>query len=322
MIKYPESTLFGEDVARKGGVYGVTRGLHKRAGGARVYDTLLDEQTIIGLGIGAGQVGCIAIPEIQYLAYLHTAEDQLRGEAATLQFFSQAQYRNPMVLRIAGYAYQAGFGGHFHNDNSIAVFRDIPGLIIASPSCGADAAAMLRTCVAAARVDGNISVFLEPIALYNTRDLLEEGDNLLLSDYDPQQPHIPLGRAKTYGDGEDLTIITFANGVRMSRRVVARLEEELGVGCRVVDMRWISPMPIEDMLREVQATRRRLVVDETRRSGGVSEGVFAALLDRGFCGRMARVAAEDSLIPLGPAADHVLVSERSIERAARELLAS
>jgi 2-oxoisovalerate dehydrogenase E1 component len=75
------------------------------------------------------------VPEIQYLAYLHNAEDQLRGEAATLQFFSNGQYRNPMVVRIAGYGYQKGFGGHFHNDNAVGVLRDVPGLVIASPRC-------------------------------------------------------------------------------------------------------------------------------------------------------------------------------------------
>lgn len=319
LAKYSEVAIFGEDVARKGGVYGVTRGLLKLAGGVRVYDTLLDEQTILGLAIGAAQVGCIPIPEIQYLAYLHTAEDQLRGEAASLQFFSQAQFQNPMVVRIAGYAYQAGFGGHFHNDNSIALFRDIPGLIIASPSNGPDAAAMMRTCVAAARVDGVVSVFLEPIALYHTRDLHEDGDGLYAAPYDPVGEHIPLGVGKTYGDGEDLTIISFANGVRMSRRVAKRLEAR-GIRTRVLDMRWIAPMPTEDLLREAMATGRVLVVDETRRSGGVSEGVFAALIDHGFSGPMARVAAQDTFIPLGPAADLVLVTEADIEAAALDLV--
>ena len=319
LAKYPEVAIFGEDVARKGGVYGVTRGLLKLAGGVRVYDTLLDEQTILGLAIGAAQVGCIPIPEIQYLAYLHTAEDQLRGEAASLQFFSQAQFQNPMVVRIAGYAYQAGFGGHFHNDNSIALFRDIPGLIIASPSNGPDAASMMRTCVASARVDGSVSVFLEPIALYHTRDLHDEGDGLYAAPYDPVGEHIPLGVGRTYGDGQDLTIISFANGVRMSRRVSKRLEAR-GVRARVLDMRWISPMPTEDLLREAMATGRVLVVDETRRSGGVSEGVFAALIDHGFSGPMARVAAQDTFIPLGPAADLVLVTEAEIEAAALDLV--
>lgn len=320
LVKYPEVAMFGEDVAKKGGVYGVTRGLLKRAGGVRVYDTLLDEQTILGLAIGAAQVGCIPIPEIQYLAYLHTAEDQLRGEAASLQFFSQAQFRNPMVVRIAGYAYQAGFGGHFHNDNSIALFRDIPGLIIASPSNGPDAAAMMRTCIASARVDGSVSVFLEPIALYHTRDLHEEGDGLYAAPYDPNGAEVPLGVGQTYGDGADLTLVSFANGVRMSRRVMRRLEAQ-GIRARVLDLRWIAPLPAEDLLREAAATGRVLVVDETRRSGGVSEGVFAALIDMGFKGAMSRVAAEDTFIPLGPAADLVLVTEDDIEAAALELMA-
>ena len=121
-----------------------------RFGAGRVFDTLLDEQSILGLGLGAGVSGLLPVPEIQYLAYLHNAEDQLRGEAASLQFFSSGQFRNPMVVRVAGLAYQKGFGGHFHNDNAVGVLRDIPGLVVAVPARGDDAAAMLRTCLAAA----------------------------------------------------------------------------------------------------------------------------------------------------------------------------
>ncbi len=132
----PRLLVFGEDVAVKGGVYGVTRGLQRKAGAGRVFDTLLDEQSILGLGLGAGVSGLLPIPEIQYLAYLHNAEDQLRGEAASLAFFSNGQFTNPLVVRIAGYGYQQGFGGHFHNDNAVAVLRDIPGLVIASPGPG------------------------------------------------------------------------------------------------------------------------------------------------------------------------------------------
>ena len=129
--------VFGEDVADKGGVYGATRGLARRFGAGRVFDTLLDEQAILGLALGAGLAGLLPVPEIQYLAYLHNAEDQLRGEAATLPFFSQGAYRNPMVVRVAGLGYQKGFGGHFHNDNALAVLRDIPGLVVACPARGA-----------------------------------------------------------------------------------------------------------------------------------------------------------------------------------------
>jgi 2-oxoisovalerate dehydrogenase E1 component len=303
-------------------VYGVTRGLQKAYGPARVFDTLLDEQSILGLALGAGVSGLLPIPEIQYLAYLHNAEDQLRGEAASLKFFSQEQYTNPMVLRIAGYGYQKGFGGHFHNDDAIGVLRDIPGIVIASPSRPDDAAAMLRTCVAAAEVDGRVCAFLEPIALYHTRDLHGEGDEGWLSEYaapqDWARSHVALGRGRTHGDGSDLTISTFGNGLLMSLRVAARLAEA-GVHCRVLDLRWLAPLPLEDILRESFATGRVLVVDETRQTGGVSEAVLSALVRHGYDGAVSCVAGADSFVPLGDAANLVLVSEDEIEQAALEL---
>jgi 2-oxoisovalerate dehydrogenase E1 component len=322
----PGMLVFGEDVARKGGVYGVTKRLHERFGGDRVFDTLLDETTILGLALGAGLAGLLPVPEIQYLAYLHNAEDQLRGEAATMSFFSSGAYRNPMVVRVAGLAYQQSFGGHFHNDNSVAVLRDIPGLVLAVPARPADAAPMLRSCLASAAADGSVCVFLEPIALYHTRDLYQPGDNEWLAPYaDPAQwagGHVPIGRARTYpiGNAGDLTILTYGNGLRMSLRVAAQLAAE-GVGSRVVDLRWLSPLPTGDIVREAAATGRVLIVDETRRSGGVGEGILAALVDGGFVGAARRIASADSLIPLGPAAQHVLVGEDAITQGAHALLA-
>jgi 2-oxoisovalerate dehydrogenase E1 component len=323
LAAYPGLLVFGEDVGRKGGVYGVTRGLARRFGVGRVFDSLLDEQAILGLGLGAGLSGLLPVPEIQYLAYLHNAEDQLRGEAASLQFFSAGQYRNPMVVRVAGLAYQKGFGGHFHNDNAVGVLRDIPGLVIAVPARAKDAAPMLRTCLAAAHVDGTVSVFLEPIALYHTRDLHQPGDGAWLSPYaGPSQwaeQHVPIGRGRGYGRGTDLTLVTFGNGVPMSLRVARRLAAA-GTGVRVFDLRWLAPLPAEQLLAEAELTGRVLVVDETRQSGGVSEGVIAQLADAGYRGRVARVTSADSFVPLGDAAAHVLVSESDIERAARRLL--
>jgi 2-oxoisovalerate dehydrogenase E1 component len=326
LLAEPKALLYGEDVARKGGVYGVTKHLQERFGADRVFDTLLDETTILGLGLGAGLAGRLPIPEIQYLAYLHNAEDQLRGEAATMAFFSSGAYRNPMVVRVAGLAYQQSFGGHFHNDNSVAVLRDIPGLVLAVPSRPADAAPMLRSCVAAAAVDGSVCVFLEPIALYHMRDLYADGDNEWLSPYaGPREwgdEHVPIGRARTYpvDSADALTIVTYGNGLRMSLRVAARLAAE-GYGSRVVDLRWLSPLPTADLVREAAATGRVLIVDETRRSGGVGEGILAALVDGGFVGAARRVASADSLIPLGPAAQYVLVGEDAITQGAHALLA-
>jgi 2-oxoisovalerate dehydrogenase E1 component len=222
-----------------------------------------------------------------------------------------------MIVRIAGYGYQKGFGGHFHNDNAVAALRDIPGLVVASPSRPDDAAAMLRTAAAAARADGRVCVFLEPIALYHVRDLHEPGDDGWLGKH--PSPHVPLGRGRTHGSGDDLTLVTFANGVRMSLRVARRLAER-GVGCRVLDLRWLAPLPLDDVIRDATATGRVLVVDETRRTGGVAEAVLSGLVDARFDGVMARVTSADSFIPLGPAAEHVLLSESDIEQAALELV--
>jgi len=315
--------VFGEDVGRKGGVYGVTRGLQRKHGQLRVFDSLLDEQAILGIALGLGVSGLVPIPEIQYLAYLHNAEDQIRGEAASLQFFSKRQFRNPLVMRVASYAYQRGFGGHFHNDNSVAVLRDIPGIVIASPSRPEDAAAQLRTCIAAASVDGAVCAFLEPIALYHTTDLYNKGDQAWLGIN--EQDHVGIGEPRIYSPmpvlgrrKPDLTIATWGNGLYLSLRAARRLAEHDGISAQIVDLRWLAPLPVKSLMDH--ATDRILVVDETRRSGGVGEAVVAGLVDNGYDGRIARIAAQDSFVPLGSAAWKVLVSESDIGQSARQLV--
>ncbi len=103
-------------------------------------------------------------------------------------------------------------------------------------------------------------------------------------------------------------MVSFANGLRMSLRVARRLERD-GIRARVVDLRWLAPLPVDDILAAARATGRVLVVDETRASGGVSEGVVTALVDAGYAGRIRRVTSKDSFVPLGPAAAHVLLGE-------------
>jgi 2-oxoisovalerate dehydrogenase E1 component len=120
---------------------------------------------------------------------------------------------------------------------------------------------------------------------------------------------------------DDITLVTFGNGVPMSLRAARRLAAD-GIGACVFDLRWLAPLPEEQLLAEAERTGRVLVVDETRRSGGVAEGVITALADGGFTGRIARVAAADSYVPLGDAVNLVLVSEPEIEAAARRLLPS
>lgn len=347
LLKYPNAIMFGEDVAKKGGVYHVTNDLFAKFGAGRVFNTLLDETTILGLAIGAAHVGLLPIPEIQYLAYYHNAEDQVRGEACSLQFFSNGQYRNPMVMRIAGWGYQKGFGGHFHNDNSIAALRDVPSLIIATPSRGDDAVKMMRTCMALAHVDGRVVAFIEPIALYMTKDLHESRDGLWQFPYPPFGEFIPLGQGAIYpaegdkqeglpqnsngqeagtSDGkhrkpEDLTIITFANGLHMSLKAQKILRDNHNIRARVVDLRWLNPLNEEFIVEQSLVTGTVLVVDESRRTGGLGEAILAIIHERvGGKVRAARLNAYDTYIPLGPAADCVIPQASDVVREAVNVL--
>jgi 2-oxoisovalerate dehydrogenase E1 component len=316
----PEALLFGEDVARKGGVYNVTAELAQRFGVGRVFNTLLDEQTILGTAIGAAHAGLLPLPEIQYLAYVINAIDQLRGEAGSMQFFSNGQYANGMVVRIAGLAYQKGFGGHFHNDNGVAALREIPGILIGCPARGDDAVRMLRTMVGAARACGRVCVLLEPIALYMTKDLHAPGDEGWLTTYPAPGERLGLDELGVHGDGTDLCIATFANGLWMSLRVARRLEAE-GRKVRVIDLRWLQPLPIDALVPHVEACGRRLlIVDECRRSSGVADTIAAEVAERVRWPTIRRVTGLDSYIPLGAAANLVLVQEADIEAAARAIL--
>ncbi|MDQ3617991.1 MAG: thiamine pyrophosphate-dependent enzyme [Pseudomonadota bacterium] len=325
--KYPETILFGEDVAQKGGVYTVTRGLQKAFGSRRVFNTLLDETMILGMAQGFANVGLLPIPEIQYLAYFHNACDQLRGEAASLQFFSNDQYRNPMVVRIAGLGYQRGFGGHFHNDNSITALRDIPGLVVGCASRGDDAATMLRTLTALAKVDGRVSVFLEPIALYMTKDLYEAGDGAWLTRYPAPGEAMVLGEGRVYlphdgGSGDELVILTYGNGVPMSLRAARRIEQKHGWKARVVDLRWLVPLNDAYIVEQTRHAQRIIVVDEGRRSAGVGEGVITAIAEGGYGGRpFQRVVGVDTYTPLAGAALLVIPGEDDIVAAADRLAA-
>ncbi len=316
--------VFGEDVGVKGGVYGATQGLHKRFGPTRVFDSPLDEQSILGAAMGLAHNGFLPIPEIQFLAYVHNAEDQIRGEAATLSFFSNGQFANPMVIRIAGLGYQRGFGGHFHNDNALGVFRDVPGLVLACPSSALEAARMLPACVRLAREEGRVVVFLEPIALYPQRDLYEEGDGLLQAapasrDHSAifgapaiHEPFREVGAAPPGPDTASIAIVTYGNGVRMARRAARRLALRQDARVRVVDLRWLVPLDMDAIMAALGPAQSVLIVDECRKTGSLSEELMARLVEAGWRGPLQRLCGGDSFTPLGPASRLNLPSEADV----------
>ena len=319
--RYNGAVVFGEDVAVKGGVYNVTEGLHKKFGPRRVFNSLLDEQTILGTAIGFAQNGFLPIPEIQFLAYIHNAEDQIRGEAATLAFFSQGQFTNGMIVRIAGLPYQKGFGGHFHNDNSLAVFRDIPGVVLAVPSNGEDAVKMLRTCAELAWEKGRVVVFVEPIALYMTRDLHAENDKAWTFNYPKPEEKIGLGEFGVFGESKDFAIVTYGNGYYLSRQAAKILEDQHGIKTKIIDMRWLTEIDGDALARELEDTKNVLIVDECRKTGSWSEWMCGLLLEKvSPVPNVKVVTADDCFIPLGKAAAAGLPSRDEIVVTSLKLL--
>lgn len=236
-----------------------------------------------------------------------------------MQFFSQRAYDNPMIVRIAGLAYQKGFGGHFHNDNSLSVLRDIPGIVVMIPARGDDALELYRAARLLAVHERRVVVIVEPIALYHSKDL-QDGDGRWLGA--PGRSVAGWLQPRVYQpEATDLLIITYGNGVWLSLRAAAQLEREQKIKVRVLDLRWIAPLPIDAVLQHAREVPRVLVVDECRVSGNVSEALAAAVLDAGLACRFRRVNAADSLIPLGDAANLVLVAEAEIVAAGAALLA-
>ncbi len=321
LLRYKNAAIFGEDVAQKGGVYNVTEGLLNKFSAKRVFNSLLDEQSILGTAMGLSHNGFLPIPEIQFLAYVHNAEDQIRGEAATLAFFSQGQFTNPMVIRIAGLPYQKGFGGHFHNDNSLAVFRDIPGVIVAVPSNGADAVKMMRACVRKAYEEGRVVVFIEPIALYMTKDLHQENDKGWSFPYPSLQEEIQIGQFGVHGNGKDITIVTYGNGFYFSRQAEKILKEKYDVSCKIIDLRWIAPLDQMALVNEIKNDKNILIVDECRKTGSLSEGLVAMMVEKiPSLPKIKVLAAHDCFITLGVAAAAGLPSKDDIIESCLEML--
>ncbi len=303
LTQYPNTLVFGEDVGKKGGVYRVTAELQKKFGQARVFDTILDEQTILGAAIGYAHNGFIPIPEIQFLAYTHNAADQIRGEAATLSFFSKGQFTNPMVVRIPALAYQKGFGGHFHNDNAIGFLREIPGIVIACPSTPSDAAKLLHVCVELAYVEQRVVIFLEPIALYMIKDLNEH-----------KEETVQFGELGIEGDKtSDIVIISYGNGMHLSRIAAKALKQQHKIAVKLIDLRWLAPLNTQELIREIKGKSKVLIVDECRRTGSLSEQIVTSLVENmSPLPNIKRLSAEDSFIPLGQAWEYILPSSDKI----------
>ena len=99
----PSVVVFGEDIARPGGPFGVTRGLLEKYGELRVRDTPISEATIVSAAVGAAMSGLKPVVEIMFMDFITIAMDGLVNQAAKARFMFGDHFppapQSPQYLR-------------------------------------------------------------------------------------------------------------------------------------------------------------------------------------------------------------------------------
>jgi pyruvate dehydrogenase E1 component beta subunit len=235
--------LVGEDVARPGGPYGVTRGLLDKFGDVRVRDTPISEAVLVGLGVGGGAVGLRPIVEIMFFDFAMIAMDQIVNQAAKYRYFSGASL--PLVIRTMAGA--GGPNGAQHSQNFEAWYSAVPGLKVVMPSNSADAKGLLKAAIR----DDDPVLFIETLGLLPVRCDVPVGEDYVE----------PIGVAKVRRSGDDVTVVAIGRQVDRSLEAAERLAEE-GVSVEVLDPRTLSPLDTDAIVESVRRTGRLVVAQE------------------------------------------------------------
>jgi len=260
----PRVLLLGEDIGRLGGVFRVTRGLRERFGADRVRDSLLAESSIIGQAVGMAMSGLVPVCEIQFDGFSYPAVNQLVTQAARIGDRCNGQVTVNLVVRIPT---GGGFRGvEHHSESNDALFARVPGISVACPSTGEDAAQILRHAVTL----GSPVVMYEPIRLYWRRDTPARA---------PEPARSPTA-ARVVRRGTDLTVATYGAISHEVLQAAHALSAEVDV--EVVDLRWVAPLDLDTVLESVARTGRLLIVHEGSKDVGIGAEVAAAVAEHGF----------------------------------------
>jgi pyruvate/2-oxoglutarate/acetoin dehydrogenase E1 component len=297
--------FFGEDVAKPGGVFATTPGLHERHGEERVFDTPISELAIAGSAFGAAVCGLRPVIEIMFGDFLPLAMDSIVNQSAKYWYLSNEQASIPIVVRSA-----IGAGGNFgaiHSQNPINWFHNVPGLKIVAPSTPADAKALLKAAIR----DDNPVLFFEHKRLYGMKedvpDTIDAGR---------------IGEAKVVREGADVTLVSAMKGVH-DCLAAAELLAEAGVDAEVIDLRTIRPLDRDAILRSLAKTNRLAVVEEGPITGGWAGEVMAVAAEAALhdVDDLWRIACADHPIPYSPPLeDAFLPGAETIAASVRERL--
>jgi pyruvate dehydrogenase E1 component beta subunit len=291
--------LMGEEIGVFEGSYKITAGLLKEFGPERVRDTPICEEGFVGAAIGAAMLGLRPVVEVMTINFTILALDQIVNHAAKIHSMFGGQTPVPMVLRTPG-----GGGNQLaatHSQNLEVWYAHVPGLKVVTPSTPADARGLLRAAIR----DDDPVIFIENLALYNTKGEVPDGDSVT-----------EIGRAAVLKEGTDITLIGYSRMAAVALDVARRLESE-GISTEVVDLRSLRPLDRATLAKSVRKTSRAVVIEEDWLSYGVGAEIAATIQETAFDyldAPVRRVAAAEVPLPYAkplelaalPNANHLL----------------
>jgi pyruvate dehydrogenase E1 component beta subunit len=273
MTKDDRVVTLGEDIGKKGGVFGATAGLFEKFGEMRVMDTPLSECGILGTAIGMGLYGLRPVPEIQFLDFIYPGFDQIVSEMAKFRYRSGGEYPCPCVVRSPS---GGGIkGGHYHSQSAETYFIHTPGLRVVMPSTPRDAKGMLLASI----FQDDPVIFLEPKALYrHSKEEVESG-----------YFEVELGKARLVAAGDAVTVVSWGAMVLTCEAAVKKAAEK-GISVELIDLRSLLPWDSDAVLASVRKTGRLVCVQEAPRTLGFASEIAATVAEKAIDSLRAPVA--------------------------------
>ncbi|MBV9544556.1 MAG: alpha-ketoacid dehydrogenase subunit beta [Chloroflexi bacterium] len=268
--------LLGEEIGRFEGSYKITAGLLKEFGPERVMDTPIAEEGFVGVAIGAAMLGLRPVVEIMTVNFSLLALDQIVNHAAKVHYMFGGQSRVPMVLRTPEGGGQQLAATHSQNFSSWYAY--IPGLKVVAPATPADARGLLKASIR----DDDPVIFLENLALYNTKGEVPGLGDGSSNGQDHADDVVPIGTAAVMREGRDLTLIGYSRMSVVALEVARRLEQDQGISCEVIDVRSLRPLDRPTLINSVKKTNRAVIVEEDWYSYGVGAELVATIQEGAF----------------------------------------
>jgi len=285
LSRNPKLLVFGQDVGRKGGVHLVSEGLQREFGKARVFDTSLSEEGIVGRSVGMAVAGLVPVAEIQFRKYADPATEQLNN-CGTIRWRTANRFAAPVVVRLAG-GVGKDVGDPWHSLSDEVRFAHTVGWRVAIPSNAMDAVGLLRSAMRGR----------DPTLFFEHRSLLMTSTGR--APYPGDDYVVPYGKARRVLEGDRITLVSWGAMVHRCRAAA----ESVGGGVDLLDLRTLAPWDRTAVVESVARTSRCLIVHEDNLTAGFGAEVAATVAREAFWHLDApvdRLAVEDVPLPYHP----------------------